>query len=526
MLTAGDVLRWIVRPLVLMIPLGWLQDRSRHPVSHPPTLNLSFWGVSPQSPWQGGLHPPCTRPPERVIGQEDTVRVPAGGRSWRVTPKAWGSRAVGFALLLMVGCAQQPLPPTPAPAEVALPPAVATAVPTALAPPVAPLGPEFSGAAAFQHVHQLADVIGIREAGTAKEVEGAGYIAGQLRGYGYEVSEPPVDFELAEESAASLEITGPSTKTLAGNSLGFSPSGDVTAPLVAVPGTGRPEDFPPSVKGAIALVQRGTLQFADKVKNAADAGAVAIIVYNNEPSEFRGTLGKVGQVAALGVSGDVGQELLKVAGDAGKPVHLVIAAQRRTVNSHNVLAKVGQADCHIVVGGHFDSVPAGPGANDNGSGTATMIELARVLRPDAERGGICFMAFGAEELGLWGSRTFVKGLSAAERGVLKAMVNLDMVGVGDRWRITGSDSLVKQVADIAGGMGIAAQAAATGASAGGGSDHASFLQAGIPAVFFYRMNDPNYHLATDQAQFVDPAALEQAGRMAAALVRQLVNGGS
>ncbi len=506
-----------------MIPLGWLQDGSVHVVSHPPALNLSFWGDTPQSPWQGGLHPPRTRRPERVAGQGDTVRVLAGGRSWRVTPKAWGIRVVAFALLLTVGCAQQsaPLPP---PAEVSTPAAAATSVRPAPAAPASPLGAEFSGAAAYQHVRQLAEVIGIREAGTAKEREGADYIAGQLRGYGYEVSQPAVDFELAEESVASLEIAGSSGKPLAGNSLGFSPSGDVTALLVAVPGTGRPEDFPPLVKGAIALVQRGTLQFADKVKNASDAGAVAIIVYNNEPSEFRGTLGRGGQVPALGVSGDVGQELLKVAGDSTKPVHLVIAAQRRTVNSHNVLAKAGPGNCRIVVGGHFDSVPAGPGANDNGSGTASMIELARVLRPVAEQGGVCFMAFGAEELGLWGSRSFVKGLSQAERDALKAMVNLDMVSVGDRWRIMGAEALVKQVADIAGGMGIAVQSAA-GGSAGGGSDHASFLQAGIPAVFFYRMNDPNYHLATDQAQFVDPAAMEQAGRMAAGLVRQLVNAG-
>jgi Zn-dependent M28 family amino/carboxypeptidase len=314
------------------------------------------------------------------------------------------------------------------------------------------------------------------------------------------------------------------SKSYTTNGLGFSPNGEVTARLVAVSGVGRPADFPATVKGAIALIERGTTPFSEKVQNAAGAGAVAAVVYNNEPAEFRGTLGKTGAIPALGVSGDTGQELLRLAQTGTAQVRVYVETKRRTVESRNVLARVGDT-CRIVVGGHLDSVPAGPGANDNASGTATAIEAARALRPLAQKAGLCFMAFGGEELGLWGSRLYVQGLAQADRQALTAMVNLDMVGVGDRWRISGDEKLVSQTGEVAKALGIDVQLAPGGRGGGGGSDHASFLQAGIPAVFFYRMEDPNYHLATDQAKFVDPAALEQAGRMAVGLIQRLAGGG-
>lgn len=440
-------------------------------------------------------------------------------------------RTAALACLLLAGACQQqaqttPTPPpniptasmplvTPVPTAPASPPPATSGIPV---PGTLTTGPDFSGQNAYEHVKALAEGIGVREAGTDGERRAADYIAGQFRSQGYTADILPASFEISDESASTLEVGG---RRYDGNSLGFSASGDVSGPLVVVSGLGRAADYPAGAKGAVVLVERGTLPFSEKVANAAAAGAVAIIVYNNEAGEFRGTLGQAGKVPALGVSGDVGAQLKAL---AGQPVRVAVETRRRTVESRNVLARTGES-CRVVVGGHFDSVPAGPGANDNASGTATTIELARVLRPLADQGRLCFMAFGAEELGLWGSRLWVRSLSDAEKQGITAMVNLDMVGLGDHWNIIGSLALVTQVGDIAKGLGIQVRLAPGGGSGGGGSDHASFMNAGIPAVFFYHGEDPNYHLPTDQARYVQPDALAEAGRMAAALIRQLANGG-
>ena len=438
-----------------------------------------------------------------------------------------GRTLVGGAVWVLAFAAACTQPAPAGESGTAAPPASATAEPAPAstatpAPRAAAVGPDFSGPAAYEHVKQLADVIGSRVAGSDEERKAADYIATQFRGYGYTTEQTPVEFELADETVAELEVSG--AKRIPTNSLGFSASGNLSAPLVAVKGVGQPADFPALANGAVVLVQRGTLSFGDKVKNAANAGAKGIIVYNNEAGEFRGTLGTAGPILAVGVSGDAGQELLTLAQQPGAQVRLKVETQSVQVKSRNVLAKAGDT-CSYIVGGHLDSVQAGPGANDNASGTAATIEAARVLWPLAKQANLCFMAFGAEELGLWGSRIHVRGLSAAERQGIKAMVNLDMVGVGDRWRISGSEPLVNQVGEVADALGYKVGLAPSGRSAGGGSDHASFIQAGIPAVFFYRLEDPNYHLATDQAKFIDPTNLEQAGRMTGELIKRRVAAG-
>ena len=166
-------------------------------------------------------------------------------------------------------------------------------------------------------------------------------------------------------------------------------------------------------------------------------------------------------------------------------------------------------------------MPEGPGANDNASGTATAIEVARVMRGQAEAQGLCFVAFGGEELGLWGSRKFVEALNEDARSKLVAMINMDMVGVGDRWRITGSKNIQDLTSTVSQGLGIEVLPFEGGSRSGGGSDHASFLAAGIPAVFIHRMEDPNYHTANDTAEHVDPAALEAAGKVVIGMLNQM-----
>ena len=154
----------------------------------------------------------------------------------------------------------------------------------------------------------------------------------------------------------------------------------------------------------------------------------------------------------------------------------------------NVLVELPGADPGRVVmaGGHLDSVTAGPGINDNASGSATLLEIARRCAGTRPAHTIRFAWWGAEELGLLGSRHYVGGLSRAERDRIALYLNLDMVGSPNFRRLVydgdaegvpaGSEVIERVLADQLRGQGLAVGETALG----GGSDHASFAAAGIP----------------------------------------------
>jgi aminopeptidase YwaD len=192
--------------------------------------------------------------------------------------------------------------------------------------------------------------------------------------------------------------------------------------------------------------------------------------------------------------------------------------------SANVIAHGGDpaASGRVLVGAHLDSVSAGPGANDNGSGSAATLELARVFAERPERERLSFVLFGAEEEGLWGSRRYVERLGDAGARRLRAMVNLDMVSVGSRFEIGAagerSRDLARRAVDAAGDLGYKVGQF----DAGGSSDHASFSAAGVPAIMLHWREDPNYHLPTDTIDKLDPEKLAASTRTAARLLEGML----
>jgi len=379
-------------------------------------------------------------------------------------------------------------------------------------PTAAPAGSAslVSGDRAYGHVVALAQDIGSRPAASDAEAAAADYIADQLTSYGYQPYLQPFEVEYSVEQT-DLEVLSPETITLEALALRSSPSGEATGQLVAA-GIGRPEDFPAEgMTGQVALVERGELDFSDKVSNAAAVGATAVIVYNNEAGPFRGDLKEESAIPAVGVSQEDGQRLLGLLALGPVTVRLSVETGLVQGTSQNVIARSPDGRCEQVVGAHYDSVEAGPGANDNASGVGALLEIARVLAIGGGE-GVCLVAFGAEEIGLVGSQRFVADLSQDERQALRGMVNLDMVGVGDQWQLAGSDDLVEEVDGQAAGLGLDPVPAEL--SAGLTSDHASFIGAGVPAILIYRFDDPRYHSAEDQVQFVEPRLLEQAAELA------------
>lgn len=421
-----------------------------------------------------------------------------------------------LALAALAACDGGPAPPTlTVPATATAPSPTATAASRA-GSFVGEAGP--SGEIAFRHVEALAVDIGPRPAGSDAERQAARYIADELRSYGYVVEEQTFEFTSEFGREASLDIAAPDGQELVAGAFAGSAAGRVGGPLVYA-GLGRPDEFPEGgLPGGVALLRRGELYFSDKVSNAVEAGAGAVVIFNNGPAFFEGSLGAEGAIPVVSISGEDGERLLTMVQSGPVEVSVEVGSPEERV-SRNVVARPASGRCETISGGHFDSVPQAPGASDNASGTATVLELARTVAVSHLPGDHCFVLFGAEELGLFGSDHFVQSLDEAGRQDLRAMLNFDMTGVGESWLLIGSPQLVALAAQAAAGAGIDAEAQEQ--PAGLGSDHQSFLSAGIPAIWFFRITDDLLHTPEDTADRVRPESVEEAVTLGLLLLEEL-----
>ncbi|WP_378741965.1 M28 family metallopeptidase [Nocardia brasiliensis] len=297
---------------------------------------------------------------------------------------------------------------------------------------------------------------GNRAAGTPGYDASRDYVAEKLRRAGYQVTLQKFDFPFFQErSTAAMEQISPEPKTYrptppGGSQLGdfatltYSGSGNPTATVQGVdlvlPPSPEPsstsgceaQDFAGFKSGNIALIQRGTCPFADKARNAQAAGASGVIIFNEgQPGRtdtFTGTLGGPGvTVPVVGTSFAVGEDL---ASPANTVVRLKTDTESTTRTTHNVLAetKRGNADKVVMAGAHLDSVVSGPGINDNGSGSAGLLEVALRMAAFQPQNKVRFAWWGAEELGLLGSEHYVANLPEADRNKLRLYLNFDMIG--------------------------------------------------------------------------------------------------
>jgi len=172
-----------------------------------------------------------------------------------------------------------------------------------------------------------------------------------------------------------------------------------------------------------------------------------------------------------------------------------------------------------LVGAHLDTVPQAPGAEDNASGVAVMLELARLTTVLPPRLPVAFVAFAAEEprgdgeaLHHFGSRAYVERMPSAQRRNLAGMVSLDRVGVGNVVPVcTGSPwpaPLRSALLRSARRAGIPAEACTNTSS-----DHFSFELERLPAVRIGGTSYPAYHSATDQPRVVNADQLRRVGRL-------------
>jgi Zn-dependent M28 family amino/carboxypeptidase len=256
-------------------------------------------------------------------------------------------------------------------------------------------------------------------------------------------------------------------------------------------------DFAEFASGNIALIQRGGCTFRLKADNAAAAGAIAAIIFNQGTPDRTGlsggTLGSPGvTIPVISISDTLGAELNSLIPDLF--VHLEVNSEIR--HSFNVIAETpgGRTDRVVVVGAHLDSVPAGPGINDDGSGTATILEIALQMAALGvqPRNQVRFAFWGAEEDGLVGSAYYVSQLlSKAAIKDIAATLNFDMVGSPNFVRFVldgdgsatplagpnGSKVIEDVFLDYFSSQGLATEPTPFD----GRSDYAPFIAVGIPA---------------------------------------------
>jgi carboxypeptidase Q len=218
-------------------------------------------------------------------------------------------------------------------------------------------------------------------------------------------------------------------------SMTYSPSVDVTAELGVVSNLGcSASDYPADLAGKVALIKRGDCTFADKSVLAAAANAAAAIVYNNEGGALSGTLGGVnselGPYAGIaGISSADGEALLTAAQKAAVTVDFKIDSRIENRTTFNVIAETKGGDHNNVVslGGHTDSVDAGPGINDDGSGIISNLVVAKALTRFSVKNAVRFCFWTAEEFGLLGSEYYTSHLSERELEKIRLYLNFDMI---------------------------------------------------------------------------------------------------
>lgn len=399
-------------------------------------------------------------------------------------------------------------------------------------------------------LQEIADAHGGNRAlGTPGYDASVDYVVKALRDKGFDVQTPEFEVRLPFADKPQLTVGGRAVEAKALEYTIGTPG--VTGPMVPA----RVEDSPGCsatdydglpVAGAVVLVDRGECPFGVKQAIAAQRGAVALVVVNNVDGDVvSGTLGDDTDVKipAVSVTKAVGAELRDNPGETT----LRLDAGVRTERTRNVIAqtKTGSTADVVMAGAHLDSVPEGPGINDNGSGVAAVLETALQLGPEPDvRNAVRFGFWGAEEEGLLGSRDYTESLDEDQLKDISLYLNFDMLGSpnpgyftydGDQSTPPNPEAGSPRVPE--GSAGIERTLAAYLDDAGkpaedtsfdGRSDYDGFTLAGIPAGGLFsgaeekktpeqaqrwggeadQPFDPNYHKKEDDLSHIDRTAME------------------
>jgi len=373
-----------------------------------------------------------------------------------------------------------------------------------------------------------------RVAGTKSELQAATFITAQLKMAGYEVEVQPFDFErYIMPKFYNLVVEG-FDGTLSPSPLQYTVDGHAIGQLIDA-GHGLKADYKKNdVKGKIVLVAVKDTPFYELVLLAADSGAEGIILYFPDESEIdKWSLGDEHYddfIPALALNYEEGTKLVNLV-KTSSPINAEVKIGGASIQkeaSQNLIATKQPAsevnDEIVLIGAHYDSVANAPGASDNASGTAVVLELARLFKVVPTNKEIRFLLFGAEEEGLHGSKKYVNAMSPSEIKRSIAMFNLDMVGsayAGDLsiQTMDGSDNTVTKAASKSNEY-LFGDPIET--DFGDRSDHVPFHDAGIDAaLFIYDPVEEWYHTPEDTIEKLSKERLQNVAKIVGSSVFEL-----
>jgi aminopeptidase YwaD len=409
---------------------------------------------------------------------------------------------------------------------------------------------QISGLKALTHVRELAK-IGYRFVGTAGDKTSTNYIKEKFNEYGLEIRETPFSTLSFEDEKPLLKILA-TGEELEGVVPLFSPStpeGGFEADAVLV-GDGQDEDYQNvNVKGKIAILTEETLgyskfwmgTFADR---AARAGAVGMIFIHPMPWPYRMSM-EAGNsnldhrfcekmLPAICISAVGGLKLMHAISNGSCRVHMEtknLTEERESVIISGLLNGNELPEEKVGILAHRDNAIA-PGANDNGSGTGALLEIARVLSQTNPKRTLEFISTSGEEDATPGAWTYCNVHQEDLVQNMKALFDMDMISVGSvanqvergEWPdcepIIHPEWLLKMVDEVAAemGYGFGRMIAAWGVP-----EEGRFNQIGVPATVLWAADDPYYHSVHDDVDKVNPNCLKAAADTIAIVSWRLAN---
>jgi aminopeptidase YwaD len=401
----------------------------------------------------------------------------------------------------------------------------------------------FKGQRAVTHIERLCE-LGDRFVGTPGDRAATDYVTAEFRKLGLEIASSPIRVPGFVDHGAALRMGGSQFDAIAAY---FAPSTlpqGVTAPVVFA-GTGEAHEYDGlDVAGKIVLIQERGLGYArfwlgGFAALAKQLGALGMIVVHPMPWPYRMSMEAgnsriedrflADQVPAVCVSSIAGQEIMHRLGQGGDRAiaTLTVTTDLVDVDSAFIVARSPGSDPNlpgVLLEAHRDNGIA-PGANDNGSGSGILLELAQVLSALEHRRDIYFVSSTAEEGVTQGAWTFVRDQADTLIPHLRAMLNLDMVGVGGRVNLVETglwpdcdpivhpewlNTLLEEIAaDF--GYHLGRMTAEWGVA-----EEARYIAAGVPGAWFWKPDDPYYHSIYDTPDKIDGNVLKAVGDIAGA----------
>ena len=303
-----------------------------------------------------------------------------------------------------------------------------------------------------------------------------------------------------------------------------------------------------------------------KVMNASDHGAAGVILVNTKDFDAEDKLEKIKPQGGIGsatlpiiqVKREVANHIIRESGklledleasykdqyqaysfSTNTVLEAKVDIQPEKTTTMNVVGMLpGQSDEIVVLGAHYDHLGMGGessrapdtvavhyGADDNASGTAMLIEMVQKFSGTKPESTLLFIAFGAEEMGLLGSRYFIDN-PLMDKEKMKMMFNFDMVGrmkEDNSLSISGTGTAIETDSLIALGMDSTLFKISKSPGGTGPSDHSTFYSDGIPVLFFSTGVHDQYHTPADKADLINYAGMEMLGNSIYNLAELYIN---